>query len=222
MTESLKPFFSRVGNKEQFIEVIESLIPEHITYVEPFVGGGAIFWKRDKSKIVVLNDIERDLMDGYKILKKGVSHFIIPKELEEQRKIYEQKATTPEEKIRKYLLRFNNTFSNSGTGKIYNNHIHKEKIKNIPNYHNKLQGVILLNQDYKKVIKKYDSPTTFFFIDPPYEESKGIYSNEYINYEEMNKLLITIKGLFILTINDSPYTLLRSHFIRQKNTKNHI
>ena len=44
----------------------------------------------------------------------------------------------------------------------------------------------------------------FFFLDPPYEDSKTLYKNGVIDYEEMNNLLSNIQGYFMLTINDSP------------------
>lgn len=61
-----KPFVKWVGGKTQLIKDIESILPKNffdkdITYVEPFVGGGAVlFWllqKFSNVKKAVINDI---------------------------------------------------------------------------------------------------------------------------------------------------------------------
>ena len=44
----------------------------------------------------------------------------------------------------------------------------------------------------------------FFFIDPPYEESKGLYKAFTFDFEELRDVLSKIKGSFMLTLNDSP------------------
>jgi len=41
----------------------------------------------------------------------------------------------------------------------------------------RLKNTIILNKDYKKLIKEYDSPLTFFYLDPPYEESGNLYTH---------------------------------------------
>ena len=52
---------------------------------------------------------------------------------------------------------------------------------------------------------KYDSPDTFFFIDPPYENTnKSFYKDIDMNYDELSFILQNLKGKFLLTINDSP------------------
>ena len=59
---------------------------------------------------------------------------------------------------------------------------------------------------YQLTIKKlyYDSHNSFFFLDPPYENSDKLYYEDSIDYEEMSIMLSNIDGKFMLTINDSP------------------
>jgi DNA adenine methylase len=81
----------------------------------------------------------------------------------------------------------------------------KTLIRRLPEIQERLKGVILLNQDYKKVVKKYDSPSTFFYLDPPYVElSTREYKHKTINLEEFVSLLKSIKGKFLLSYNDHP------------------
>lgn len=74
-----KPFIKWVGGKGQLIEKINSTLPadfikwQDITYIEPFVGGGAVLFHilRTYSNIkhAVINDINPDLTQCYKVVK---------------------------------------------------------------------------------------------------------------------------------------------------------
>ena len=58
-----------------------------------------------------------------------------------------------------------------------------------------------------KIIKKYDDAHTFFFLDPPYENTdKDFQYAEDVgfDFERLADELRGIKGKFLMTINDSP------------------
>ncbi len=75
-----KPFIKWVGGKGQLIEQLESLLPsdfdkrKNLTYIEPFVGGGAmLFYMLQAHKNIryaVINDINPDLTLCYKIVRE--------------------------------------------------------------------------------------------------------------------------------------------------------
>lgn len=85
MTEkSAKPFLKWAGGKTQLISDIKKSIPKEFinskfTYIEPFVGSGAIsFWMLNnfpKIEKAVINDINEDLINTYKTIASN------PKEL---------------------------------------------------------------------------------------------------------------------------------------------
>ncbi|MGL4982647.1 MAG: DNA adenine methylase [Treponemataceae bacterium] len=60
---------SYYGGKQQLARKILSLIPEHKTYVESFVGGGAIFFAKQPSPCEVINDTNCELINFYEVLK---------------------------------------------------------------------------------------------------------------------------------------------------------
>ena len=74
-----KPFIKWVGGKGQLIEQLEALLPadcdrwENVTYIEPFVGGGAMLFhmlqKHKNIKSAVINDINADLTTCYKVVR---------------------------------------------------------------------------------------------------------------------------------------------------------
>ena len=80
-----KPFLKWAGGKTQLIDQIEEKLPKNIynapfTYIEPFVGSGAIlFWmlaKFPNLKEVVINDINVDLINCYRSIKNNVEDLI--------------------------------------------------------------------------------------------------------------------------------------------------
>ena len=80
-----KPFIKWVGGNTQLIEQLEALLPadfdkwENVTYIEPFVGGGAMLFymlqRHSNIKSAVINDINEDLTTCYKVVRDN------PKEL---------------------------------------------------------------------------------------------------------------------------------------------
>jgi DNA adenine methylase len=70
-------------------------------------------------------------------------------------------------------------------------------------YKERLEDVIIHNTDYKELIEKYDSSEAFFYLDPPYEKSDGLYKHNIINMNEMYHLLANIKGKFLMSYNNS-------------------
>ncbi|WP_339609315.1 DNA adenine methylase [uncultured Planktosalinus sp.] len=72
-----KPFLKWAGGKTQLLNVIENALPERITrqnftYIEPFVGSGAVlFWMlRNFPNLerAIINDINEDLINTYKVI----------------------------------------------------------------------------------------------------------------------------------------------------------
>lgn len=81
-----KPFLKWAGGKRQLLDEIEKRLPPKIKktkkikrYVEPFVGGGAVFFylqnNYDIDESIIL-DINRELILGYKVVKKDVEKLI--------------------------------------------------------------------------------------------------------------------------------------------------
>lgn len=60
---------SYYGGKQNLVKTILPLLPKHTTYVEPFVGGGAIFWAKNRSEVEVINDYNRELVNFYECVQ---------------------------------------------------------------------------------------------------------------------------------------------------------
>ena len=81
-----KPFVKWVGGKGQLIEQLEALLPadfeewDNVTYIEPFVGGGAMLFymlqKHPNITSAVINDINEDLTTCYKVVRDNPDRLI--------------------------------------------------------------------------------------------------------------------------------------------------
>ena len=54
-----KPFLKWAGGKRQLLEHLRSRVPDHGTYHEPFIGGGALFFDTAPEKAVLADYNER-------------------------------------------------------------------------------------------------------------------------------------------------------------------
>ncbi len=72
------PVLKWVGGKRQLLPVINKHLPKinnNTTYYEPFVGGGAVLFNIQPKKAVI-NDVNRELIDVYKVIKDNVDELI--------------------------------------------------------------------------------------------------------------------------------------------------
>jgi DNA adenine methylase len=70
----MNPLIKWPGGKSGEYKYIKSLIPKFDRYVEPFFGGGAIYFKLEPSSAVI-NDINLDLTNFYKSIQRGDKSF---------------------------------------------------------------------------------------------------------------------------------------------------
>jgi DNA adenine methylase len=199
-----KPFVKWAGGKSQLITEIEREIykvdatNKVFSYIEPFVGGGAIlFWilqKFPNIKKVVINDINKDLINAYKTVRDDVDELIC--ELESlQGKYY---ACASEDKKRDFFLNLRDEFNQKNLEDIKNTslfiflnrtcfnglyRVNSKGLFNVPfgkylkpkicdketlladsRY---LRKVVILNDDFEKTFTFANNSSVFYF-DPPY------------------------------------------------------
>ena len=80
-----KPFLKWAGGKGQLLNKFDELYPQELidgqieTYIEPFIGGGAVFFdilQRYKVKKAVIIDLNKELINCYRCIKADVNELI--------------------------------------------------------------------------------------------------------------------------------------------------
>ena len=216
-----KPIIPWMGGKGRIAEWVISKFPVHDCYVEAFTGGGAIFFDKPQADVEVINDINGELVNMYRIIKNHPEEFIRQfKWALSSRQIYEwQKMTVPEtltdiqRAARFYYLQKlafggkceGQHFGTATTSKPRLNLFRLEE--DLSQAHLRLQGTYIEHLSWEKVIEKYDRKHTLFYLDPPYLETAG-YGMEFglEHYHLMAKLALEIEGMMVISLNDIPET----------------
>ena len=121
-----KPFIKWVGGKGQLIDQLEALLPadfdrwENVTYIEPFVGGGAMLFHMLQThkniNSAIINDINGDLTTCYKVVKSSPDALILSlKEI--QKEYYDLKC---EESRKEFFLQKRAEFNTKQLDEIRN------------------------------------------------------------------------------------------------------
>ncbi|HHH0878062.1 TPA: DNA adenine methylase [Yersinia enterocolitica] len=195
------------------------LFPAHICYVEPFSGAAALYFLKTPSKTEVINDINGELVNLYRVVKHHLEEFVRQfKWALVSRQIYKWLQDTPEETLtdiqraaRFYYLQkqafggkvADHTFGTSTTSAPRFNLLRIEEELSMA--HLRLSRTLIEHLDWQQCIKRYDRPHTLFYCDPPYWGTEG-YGVEFglENYDHMAELARSIKGKMIISVNDIP------------------
>lgn len=225
--EGIKTFMGRTGGKKLLKKrIVSDIFPkgyESMTYVEPFIGAGHVFFHKNPSEHEVINDLDKDIYTIFKGFKKydgsEISHDINGSYTKkEYNNIVEAKPTTNYHKFIQLLLRYKLSFS--ARGKSFGN---KRPLRSNYNrvYNDRLKNTTILNKSFEKVVEEYDSPNTLFYLDPPYENSDNLYTHASLPIKDVYDVMKNIKGKFIISYNDSKEAkeLFKNYNIKKIKTK---
>jgi len=186
----LAPILKWVGGKRQLLNDILPLVQGKGTYIEPFLGGGAVLFAHQPKKAIV-NDYNSELMNVYQVVKSYPEQLIQSLqihfannsedyfyEIRELDRTAEYKELSLIEKASRIiylnktcyngLYRVNSSgYFNSPYGKYKNpNIVNAPVIRAMSKYFNENE-VTLLQGDYKEALKKARKGC-FVYLDPPY------------------------------------------------------
>lgn len=228
---------SYIGGKSKIGKWIKNYIPNDIeTYVEPFSGMFWVFFNVDlapyqKLKTVVYNDFNPLNVNLFNCIKNYKDFHEVIKNIPSQKSdLFEEfqkeifstnfsvDLSKPDfETGYKYSYILTQVWSgtNPEKGKFidlkgkYKSKFDtfKDKLTN-PKWQSYFERITLTeNLDFQKVIEKYDSPTTYFYCDPPYYKTEDYYANHEFGIETHERLancLKSIQGKFSLSYYDFP------------------
>lgn len=223
----LKTPITYYGGKQQMLRHILPKIPTHHTYIEPFFGGGSVFWGKPPSAAEVVNDSNNRLITFYKVLKYDLDELqtLIDETFHSRAQHRETDAEyeSGEVEISDVLrmawavwVQTNMSFSSViGGGFGYDRYgscalrLHNKKKLLCDAYQERLKRVTIESYDVLKVMKAYDAPDAFFYLDPPYVSSdQGMYKG--YSEDDFVKLLDAcagLKGRFLLSSYPEPILL---------------
>ncbi|EBT2755944.1 DNA adenine methylase [Salmonella enterica] len=219
MKEQSLPIVPWIGGKRRLAKHILPLFPAHTCYVEPFCGAAALYFLKTPSKIEVINDINGELVNLYRVVKHHLEEFVRQfKWVLVSRQIYKWLQDTPEETLtdiqraaRFYYLQkqafggkvADHTFGTSTTSAPRFNLLRIEEELSMA--HLRLSRTLIEHLNWHQCIERYDRPHTLFYCDPPYWGTEGYgvaFGLE--NYDHMAELARRIKGKMIISVNDIP------------------
>jgi site-specific DNA-adenine methylase len=61
---------SYIGGKNRLAKRVIEIFPKHTTYVEAFAGGAQVFFHKDPSKVEVLNDLDGEIVNFYRVCQQ--------------------------------------------------------------------------------------------------------------------------------------------------------
>lgn len=184
MNENVEPILKWAGGKRQLLGELLPLVPEYKgKYIEPFMGGGAMFFALSP-ETAVLSDCNEELIALYKTVSKHPDLVIeeLKKYKNTEKEYYRIRAldwkSLSEVDAAARMIFLNKT----GFNGLYR--VNRQGGFNVPYGKNKrtqfcneeqilkaakaLKKKKLLCGDYKRILKKYAEPGDFIFLDPPY------------------------------------------------------
>lgn len=206
------------GGKQNMVKHILPLIPEHNLYCEPFFGGGAIFFAKPPSPVEVINDVNNEVVNFYRISQTQFENL----KYEVDTTLHSRQLHTDAQVIYHYPHLFsdvkrawafwtlaNQSFSANITGGWgYERKTNKTSLK-VENkklqftyeFKERLKTVQIENTDALKVIKSRDSKDSFHYCDPPYYNSDCGHYNGYkeSDFVELLETLSNVEGKFLLS-----------------------
>jgi DNA adenine methylase len=213
------------GGKSRFREQIVSLLPNHSCYIEPFSGAAWVLFAKPRSDVEVLNDIDGELVNFFRIVKHHPEEFIDTFKMElVSREEFNRLANLDTSKMTEldrahrfyYIImagwggelnypRFQTSISDGGHG---NRLIGALKFleERIYPVHERLSKVIIENLDWRDCFKKYDSEKTVMYLDPPYPGNGVNYlfnMRDWEDHIELANALKKAKSKWILSSYDN-------------------
>lgn len=212
------PVIPWIGGKRRLARHILPLFPEHTCYVEPFCGAAALYFMKEPSKAEVINDINGELINLYRVIQHHLDEFVRQfRWALVSRDIYRWLQMTPAETLtdiqraaRFYYLQkqsFGGKLEGQtfGTGTTSPPRLNLLRIEEeLSQAHLRLSRTTIEHLGWETCIKKYDRRHTLFYCDPPYWQTEG-YGVDFgfENYTALAALGVALKGKMILSLNDT-------------------
>lgn len=183
----MKAVLKYPGSKWKLANWITDNIPDHHSYVEPFFGSGAVFFKKEPSNIETINDLDGDVFNLFKVIRdnpEGLARSIsmTPYSRQEYDQAFEGDDCTDEiEKARIFLVRCwqGHGFRTNGYKVGWKNDVQgRESAYAVRNWYrlpqwivdvtDRLKQVQIENRPALEIINRFKYENVLIYCDPPY------------------------------------------------------
>lgn len=216
----MKSPLNYLGGKSKLAQKIVARIPSnHICYCEPFCGAGWVFFAKQPSRVEVINDLDRELVTFWRVVQNHLEEFlrfykyaIVSRAIFDLEKRKDPAGLTDIQRACRYYYLQRLSFAGKTVGRSFGTGTERPSNLNLSNIeetlldvHWRLERVTIECLDANECIRRYDRPTTFFFVDPPYWNTAGYaVPFEEKDYLALRDTLVKLQGRFLLTLNDLP------------------
>jgi len=213
-----------VGGKSRLREKILERFPEHTCYVELFSGAAWVLFGKDPatSKSEVLNDMDGELVNFWRVIKhrpaeftEAASWLLASRELFQEWRELNGVGGEIARAVKFYAViriafgakRVQNHF---GVRRMKRPELHwPEEKENVAKIVDRLRVVWVERLPWEKCVETYDTPATFFYVDPPYRvETAKAYRHFFTDEDHArlaDRLQQGVKGKWLLSYNDDPH-----------------
>lgn len=222
--EPTKPVAGYIGGKRNLAKRLVAMIDRipHTSYAEPFVGMGGIFLRRGRRpKAEAINDISGDVVTLFRVLQEHYPYFIdmlrwrLTSRAEFKRLIgLDPERLTDLQRAARFLYLQRLAFGGKVSGRTFGvdarspSRFDVTKLEPmLGDIHDRLSGVVIEQLPYADFVRRYDGPQALFYLDPPYCDCESDYGPDVFDkadFTAMADQLASIRGAFLLSINDTP------------------
>lgn len=216
MAPRLTPPLKWHGGKHYLAKKILSVMPPHTHYVEPYFGGGSVLLNKDPDGVSeVINDINRELTNFWRVLQNESSFESLARRMQAtpfSEVEWEEAGNPPEdadevERAACFFIRCRQsragkfdvfaTLSRNRTRRNMNEQAAAwmGAVEGLPEVAARMRRVVVLNMDAVDVVKRQDGPNTLFYLDPPYLHETRVTTRDYeheMSVEDHERLLEAI------------------------------
>jgi len=212
------PIIPWIGGKRRLADRLIPQFPPHTCYVEVFAGGAALYFLRPPAEVEVINDINGELINLYRVVKCHLEEFVRQfKFALSSRDVFKwlqdtaPATLTDIQRAARFFYLQQHAFGGKVNGQTWGTATTAPPInllrieENLSAAHLRLSQAYIENLDWATCMERYDRPHTLFYLDPPYWQTEG-YGVEFgiEQYERMADLMRRIKGKAVVSLNDHP------------------
>ena len=212
------PIIPWLGGKRRLADQLIPRFPPHKCYVELFAGGAALYFLRPPAEVEVVNDINGDIVNLYRVVKHHLEEFVRQfKWALSSREVFKWLQDTPVETLTdvqraaRFFYLQHQCFGGKVDGQTWGTATTTPPVnllrieEQLSAAHLRLSGTYIERRHWLHCMKQYDRPHTFFYLDPPYWETEGYGVDfPFSEYETMAEALRQLKGKAMVSINDHP------------------